>query len=107
VVYLAVMGEEGFAEAARQCHAKAVYAVGEISKVPGYEMVYNGDFFHEFVTRCPDTSKTLELLEGRGILGGYPLSEKELIWCVTELNTKEEIDDLVGIISGLNKSVLP
>ena len=97
-IYLAVMGEEGFAEAARQCHAKAVYAAGQISKVPGYQLVYNGDFFHEFVTKCPDTAKALKLLEGQGILGGYPLSEKELLWCVTEMNTKEEIDNLVKIL---------
>jgi glycine dehydrogenase subunit 1 len=60
--------------------------------------VYNGDFFHEFVTNCPDTKKTLELLEKHGILGGYPLSEKELLWCFTELNTKEEIDMLVRVL---------
>jgi glycine dehydrogenase subunit 1 len=97
-VYLAVMGEEGFAEAARQCRSKAAYAAGQISQVPGYSLAYNGDFFHEFVTQCPDTEKTLELLESHGILGGYPLSPKELLWCVTELNTKEEIDDLVRIL---------
>ena len=97
-VYLAVMGEEGFAETARQCHAKAVYAAGLISQLPGFSLVYNGDFFHEFVTRCPSTQKTLELLSSNGILGGYPLSENELLWCVTELNTKEEIDNLVRIL---------
>ena len=97
-VYLAVMGEEGFAEAAVQCHAKAVYAAKEIGKTPGFSLVYEGDFFHEFVTRCPDTKKTLELLEKHGILGGYPLSANELLWCVTEANTKEEIDTLVRIL---------
>jgi len=97
-VYLAIMGEEGFAETARQCHAKAVYAAGQISGVPGFSLVYNGNFFHEFVTHCPDTGKTLELLESHGILGGYPLSKNELLWCVTELNTKEEIDNLVKIL---------
>jgi len=97
-VYLAIMGEEGFAEAARQCHAKAVYAAGQISGIPGFSLVYSGDFFHEFVTHCPDTEKTLELLENHGILGGYPLSKNELLWCVTELNTKEEIDNLVKIL---------
>ena len=97
-VYMAVMGEEGFAEAARQCHAKAVYAAGQISQIPGFSMVYKGDFFHEFVTNCPDTAKPLELLESHGILGGYPLSKNELLWCVTELNAKEEIDNLVRIL---------
>ena len=97
-IYLAVMGEEGFAEAARQCHAKAAYAAALISGVPGFQLVYGGEFFHEFVTRCPNTGKTLELLEKNGILGGYPISPNELLWCVTELNTKEEIEDLVRIL---------
>jgi glycine dehydrogenase subunit 1 len=97
-IYLAVMGEEGFAEAARQCHSKAIYAASLISQLPGFQLVYPGDFFHEFVTGCPDTEKTLETLEKHGILGGYPLSKNELLWCVTELNTKEEIDQLVRIL---------
>ena len=97
-VYLSIMGAEGFAEAARQCHAKAVYAAKGISGLPGYSLVYSGDFFHEFVTACPDTGKALALLEKHGILGGYPLTEGQLLWCVTEANTKEEIDDLVRIL---------
>ena len=97
-VYMAVMGEEGFAEAARQCHAKAVYAAEKISQAPGYSLVYKNEFFNEFVTSCPDTAKTLELLEKHGILGGYPLKANELLWCVTEANTKEEIDELAQIL---------
>ena len=98
-IYLAVMGEEGFAEAARQCHAKAAYAAALISGLPGFPLVYDGAFFHEFVTRCPDTGKTLELLEKYGILGGYPISPNELLWCVTEFNTTDDIDDLAWILS--------
>jgi len=97
-VYLSIMGAEGFAEAARQCHAKAVYAAKGISGLPGYSLVYSGDFFHEFVTACPDTGKALALLEKHGILGGYPLTEGQLLWCVTEANTKEEIDEMVRIL---------
>ena len=97
-IYLFVMGEEGFAETARQCHAKAVYAAKVISQINGYSLAYKGDFFHEFVTNCPDTEKTLDLLEKHGILGGYPLSKNELLWCVTELNTKEEIDNLARLL---------
>ena len=97
-VYMAVMGEDGFAEAARQCHDKAAYAAQKISAVPGYSLVYNGEFFHEFVTNCPDTKKALERLEQQDILGGYPLSDKEILWCVTEANTKEEIDTLARIL---------
>ncbi|MDR2782611.1 MAG: aminomethyl-transferring glycine dehydrogenase subunit GcvPA [Treponema sp.] len=93
-VYLTVMGATGFAEASKQCHAKAVYAAKQISTVPGFSLVFDGEFFNEFVTQCPDTGKTLRLLEDHGILGGYPLSGGRILWCVTELNAKEEIDRL-------------
>lgn len=97
-VYLTVMGSAGFAEAARQCHAKAVYGAQQISSIPGFSLVFNGEFFNEFVTQCPDTEKTLRLLEGHGILGGYPLPGNRLLWCVTELNTKAEIDTLKRLL---------
>ena len=60
---------------------------------------YSRPFFHEFVTECPvDTGMLLTRLEEEGILGGLPLSGRELLWCATELNTKEEIDRLAGIV---------
>ncbi len=105
-VYLSVMGADGLAEAARQCHAKAVYAKERISAIPGFSPKYSGEFFHEFVTSCPDPHKTLATLAERGILGGLPLAallpdEDGVLWCVTEMNSKEEIDDLVAVLEGL------
>jgi glycine dehydrogenase subunit 1 len=99
-VYLTVMGEAGFAEAGRQCHAKAVYAAGQLSSLPGFSLVYKGEFFNEFVTRCSDPEKALRLLEEHNILGGYPLPGNRILWCVTEVNTKEEIDELTAILKG-------
>jgi glycine dehydrogenase subunit 1 len=99
-VYLTVMGEGGFTEASRQCHAKAVYGAKQISAVPGFSLVFKGEFFNEFVTQCPDTEKTMRLLEDHGILGGYPLDGGRILWCVTELNTKEEIDKLTSLLKG-------
>jgi glycine dehydrogenase subunit 1 len=104
-VYLAVMGEAGFKDAAIQCHAKAVYMAKSLDAVPGYSLVYKdarGEpalFFNEFVTECPDVEKVLTLLETHGILGGYPLENHRVLWCATELNTKEEIDELVRILT--------
>ncbi|GHT90966.1 putative glycine dehydrogenase (decarboxylating) subunit 1 [Spirochaetia bacterium] len=107
-VYLSVIGEKGFIEVARQCHSKAVYAAKQISAVPGFELVYGSntvgsEFFNEFVTKCPGAKKTLELLEGHGILGGYPLSNGQILWCVTELNTKDEIDELASLLKGIKQ----
>ena len=93
-VYMAAMGPDGLRQVATQCLSKAHYAASEISKIPGFELRYKGDFFHEFVTECHgNPSDILALLEKNGILGGYPI-DGGILWCVTEMNTKEDIDKL-------------
>lgn len=42
--------------------------------------------------------KILKALEKKGYLGGLPLPDGRLLWCTTEKNTKEEIDELVSLI---------
>lgn len=94
-VYLSAMGPAGLREAAQQCYTKAHYAAERLSEIPGFEMAFSGEFFHEFVTECPgDKNKYLSALREKGILGGLKVKEG-LLWCVTEMNTKEEIDLLV------------
>ena len=58
---------------------------------------YGGEFFHEFVTTCPNADQLLDALEDNGILGGLKLSDTEILWCCTELNSKEDMDDVVEI----------
>jgi glycine dehydrogenase subunit 1 len=97
-VYMASMGPGGLRGVATQCLSKAHYAAAEISKIPGFAKRYEGEFFHEFVTECPgDPSDVLTTLEKEGILGGYPVNGG-ILWCVTEMNTKEEIDKLVSLL---------
>lgn len=101
-VYLAAMGPGGLHEVASQCLSKAHYAAQQIASIPGFELKYQGEFFHEFVTNCPVCpDKLMCALEERGILGGLPLCGEQkgsILWCVTEMNSKEEIDALVSII---------
>ena len=45
----------------------------------------------------------MKKLEENGILGGLPVKvdgEDCILWCVTEVNTKDEIDMLVNILKG-------
>lgn len=93
-VYLTAMGADGLRQVAEQSMAHARYAAERICAVPGFDMVYPGPYFHEFVTTCPGRAeKVLEGLELRGILGGLPV-ENGILWCCTELNTRGEIDAL-------------
>ena len=97
-VYMAVMGPRGLRETAEQCYSKAHYAAEQIGGIRGFELKYKGEFFHEFLTECPcDPELLVERLAQEEILGGYPIAG-EILWCVTELNTKEEIDRLAAIL---------
>lgn len=97
-VYMTVMGPAGLAEAAGQCLSKAHYAAAELEKA-GFPLKYKGEFFNEFVTQCPVCPEKLSAaLEEKGILAGLPLPEGGILWCVTELNTKEDIDALVKAV---------
>lgn len=94
-VYMSAMGPQGLAEAAQQCYSKAHYAAQEITKIPGFSLKHKGDFFHEFVTTLPcPAEKVLAHLHEKDILGGLPV-EGGMLWAVTEMNSKAQIDALV------------
>ena len=96
-VYMATLGSKGIEKVANNCYSKAHYAAEKISDIPGFELVNQGEFFNEFVTACPDVEKTLKALDDEGILGGLPV-DGGILWCVTETNSKEDIDRLVEIL---------
>ncbi|MGE9882388.1 aminomethyl-transferring glycine dehydrogenase subunit GcvPA [Blautia obeum] len=97
-VYLASVGGEGLKNVATQCTSKAHYMAKELEKA-GYQIENKGEYFHEFVTVSDVPSeKVLNALEQEGILGGYPLDEHRILWCCTEMNSKEDIDRAVAII---------
>ncbi len=101
-VYLAAMGKEGLRRVAELCYHKAHYAAKEISGLKGYSMTLDKPFFNEFTVRCPVGPAGInEALLKKGIIGGLDVSEKVgngMLLCVTELNTREEIDKLVKIL---------
>lgn len=92
--YMAAEGPEGMKETALQCYAKAHYLAEKLGEI-GYTRVHTAPFFHEFLTVSPvPAEEALKKLEAKGILGGLP-TEEGILWCATELNTKEEMDLLV------------
>src|SRR5450756_2671757 len=84
-----------------QCHAKAHYAARQISAIPGFALRNQGEFFHEFLTETPCRAETvLAKLAEKDILGGYPVSNG-ILWCVTEMNSKAQIDALTTALNCL------
>jgi glycine dehydrogenase subunit 1 len=101
-IYLETMGPRGIAEVAGQCTQKAHYAARRISGVEGFSLPFSAPFFNEFVVRAPVEAAPLlaTLARERGIDGGIALSRydasrpNDFLVCVTETNTREQIDAL-------------
>lgn len=102
-VYMSAMGEKGLKAVAENSASKARYLLGELEKA-GFSAKYDKEFFCEFVTVSNHNSYALEeKLAEKGILCGLPLSDSEILWCTTELNTKEDIDMLISSIKEATK----
>ena len=96
--YLAAMGPRGLREAASQCVSKAHYLQKALEEAGLAPVFPERAFFHEFVTECPDAEKLLAALRTEGILGGLPLEGNRMLWCATEMNTREEMDRVAAIV---------
>ena len=124
-IYLAALGKQGLRSVAELCYQKAHYAAARIAQLPGYTLPIQGTFFQEFVVQCPVSPSSINsrLLE-QNILGGLDLSEafsnahpseggttggstsppsghftNAMLLCVTEMNSRQEIDALVEALS--------
>ena len=95
-VYLSAMGAEGLRQAAKLSMSKAHYLACELEKI-GMPRIHAGEYFHEFVCKCEKPEAVLKALDENGILGGLPV-EGGLLWCVTELASRDELDRAVSII---------
>jgi glycine dehydrogenase subunit 1 len=108
-VYLETLGRRGVREVAEQCVQKTAYAAREISKLNGFSLPFSGPRFNEFVVRGPLEAGDLLFRLGieKGIEGGLPLAQfypdrkNDFLVCVTETNTREQIDRLVSGLAAI------
>ena len=96
-VYMAAMGPDGMAEAARQSMAKAHYLAEGLTAIDGVTLRYTGPFFHEFVTDMPRADEVLDALEKADILGGLPVENGGILWCATEKADRAALDRAIAI----------
>ena len=105
-IYMEALGKKGLQEVAVQNAQKAGYAAKAISAVDGFSLPFSAPVFNEFVVRGPHpAAEILEKLRTENrILGGLALSryydghENDFLVTVTELNSKQQIDDLVSAL---------
>jgi glycine dehydrogenase subunit 1 len=106
-VYLATVGKQGLRKIAEACYHKAHYAAEQIDRLDGYSVDLQKPFFKEFVVQCPAPPAEInrQLLE-RGIIGGLDVSdqvENGMLVCVTEMNTREDIEQLADALREAGK----
>jgi glycine cleavage system P protein (glycine dehydrogenase) subunit 1 len=107
-VYLSLVGRQGLRKLAELCYHRAHYAAAAIAKLPGYQLLDRGPFFKEFAVVCPRPVADINAaLRERGIVGGYDLSDdyphlgQAMLLCVTEMNSRGDIDALVETLGKL------
>jgi glycine dehydrogenase subunit 1 len=111
-VYLSLMGPRGMQELGKTIMQKSQYAMRKLSEIKGVKSpVFESPHFKEFTVDFNDTDMTVKdinkYLLNNNIFGGKDLSREfpELgncaLYCVTEIHTKEDIDNLVQTLINL------
>jgi glycine dehydrogenase subunit 1 len=106
-IYMETLGKNGLREVALQNLRKAAYARERLAKGKGCAIRFSGPTFNEFVVQVK--KRPADVLKGlltKQILGGlelarfYPELKDCLLLCVTEQNSREEIDALAKAMGG-------
>jgi glycine dehydrogenase subunit 1 len=105
-VYLSLLGRRGLRQVAELCYQKAHYAAAQLSQIEGMGLCFTEPFFHEFAL-CVNrpVEEVNKYLLDHGIIGGYDLGQDypalkdHMLVAVTEMNSKQDIDTLVQVLS--------
>ncbi len=107
-ITMVTLGKEGLKEMATQCINKAHYTYEQLTQIKGVTGKFNAPFFKEFVVQ---SEKDIEIVNSgllnENIFGGFPLEEyypelkNSSLLCVTEVKTKQQLDDMVNAWEGL------
>ena len=103
-VYLAALGKN-LKQLAELNIYKTQYLKNKLLELTGWKEVFPSPVYNEFVLRCPDSKIVNEKLKNEGIIGGYELQKdypelkNTLLFCATEMISKEDIDRVIEIIS--------
>jgi glycine dehydrogenase subunit 1 len=105
-VYMSLLGEHGFGELGRVCHARARKLADAVTACDGYSLQYDAPFFREFVVACPsDAEAVVTAARQQGILAGIPLSryfgdaaKNQLLVAVTEKHQDEDFERFCAVL---------
>jgi glycine dehydrogenase subunit 1 len=109
VVYLSWLGKRGLVELGELLLRRTHYA----REALGLEAINPGPVVREFAVRVPDLDAVMARARDAGVNPGYPLGRDYpeysdgLLVAVTERRTKEQIDQLVELLTGESAGTRP
>ena len=102
-VYLSLLGNQ-LKDLAYINLPNAHYVHEKIKQLDNFSIPFSSPFFNEFVIKCNDIEKLISKMKKNNIVPGldlekyYPELKNHLLVCVTEMNSKKDIDKLIKIM---------
>jgi glycine dehydrogenase subunit 1 len=105
-IHLCTLGKVGLRRLAELNLQRATYARQQLAAIPGCRVPFTGPTFNEFVLETPQPAGGLirqlsaqRLIPGIDLGRFYSERSHQLLMCVTEMNTREDIDRLCSALS--------
>jgi len=106
-IFLSLMGPQGMQELTQLNFNKAHYAFERLREIPWISSTFDQPFFNEFTLTYDEAVKPETIqrsLAKAGITAGLPLSDwypllsQSSLWCVTEVISRDAIDQLIDVL---------
>ena len=105
-IHLCTLGKIGLRRLAELNLQRATYARQQLAAIPGCRVPFSGPTFNEFVLETPQLAGRLirqlspqHLIPGIDLGRFYPERSHQLLMCVTEMNSRADIDRLCAALS--------
>jgi glycine dehydrogenase subunit 1 len=105
-IHLCTLGKIGLRRLAELNLQRATYARQQLAAIPGCRVPFSGPTLNEFVLETPQLAGTLirqlstqHLIPGIDLGRFYPERSHQLLMCVTEMNSRADIDRLCAALS--------
>ena len=113
-VYLSLLGPDGLKQTAEYCLSAAHYLSNKINELENFEApIFTGSHYNEFTVRVKkgkiaDVQKSLiknDIVGGFSTVNCHPEFGETAIFCVTEMHTIQDINELVSNLKEIDKKL--
>src|SRR3989338_7601455 len=107
LVGLCTLGKKGLKQIAELSTSKAHYLRNRMNGRDNFSTIYTAPFYNEFVVKCRNAEDLLDQLKKNNFQGGLELGkyyahlENHVLFCCTEMVSKDEIDRLIDVMCEL------